>query len=64
VKIVVFDMIGRLVTTLVDQRMASGSHRVSWNGRDQNGGAVSSGVYFYHMQTEGFTATKKMVLIK
>ena len=64
VKIVVFDMIGRLVTTLVDQRLASGSHRVSWNGRDQNGGAVSSGVYFYHMQTEGFTATKKMVLIK
>ena len=64
VKILVFDMMGRLVTTLVDQRLAAGGHRITWNGRDHSGQAVSSGVYFYHMQTEGFTATKKMVMIK
>lgn len=64
VKLVVFDIMGRVVATLVDQHMSAGGHRVTWNGRTQDGQAVSSGVYFYHMQADGFSATKKMALIK
>jgi hypothetical protein len=64
VKMVVYDIMGRVVRTLVDQKMEAGSHRISWNGRDQAGNTVSSGVYFYHISADGFAATKKMTLMK
>jgi hypothetical protein len=64
VKMVVYDIMGRLISTLVDQNMSVGAHRIMWNGQDQSGKTVSSGVYFYHIQAEGFSATKKMVLMK
>jgi hypothetical protein len=64
VKMVVYDIMGRLISTLVDQNMSVGAHRIMWNGQDQSGKTVSSGVYFYHIQADGFSATKKMVLMK
>jgi hypothetical protein len=64
VKLVIYDLMGRIVSTLVDQNMSMGSHRATWNGRDQSGKVAASGVYFYHLQTDGFSATKKMVLMK
>ncbi|OGU26148.1 MAG: hypothetical protein A2X66_09260 [Ignavibacteria bacterium GWA2_54_16] len=64
VKLVIYDVMGRIVSTLVDQNLSMGSHRVTWNGRDQSGKVAASGVYFYHLQTDGFSATKKMVLMK
>ena len=64
VKLVVYDLMGRAVATLADQTMSAGAHRARWNGRDQAGTAVASGVYFYHLQADGFIATKKMVLMK
>jgi hypothetical protein len=44
--------------------MPFGSHTVAWNGTDDRGRAVSSGVYFYRIETEGFAATRKMMLVK
>lgn len=64
VKIVVYDIMGRMISTLVDQNMSVGAHRIMWNGQDQSGKTVSSGVYFYHIQADGFSATKKMTLMK
>lgn len=64
VKLVVYDIIGRVVKTLVDQRLDAGGHRAMWSGRDESGKTVASGVYFYHIQADGFNATKKMVLTK
>jgi hypothetical protein len=64
VKLAVYDVMGRLVRTLVDQHMDAGAHRAMWNGRDNNGQTLSSGVYFYHIQADGFASTKKMVLMK
>jgi hypothetical protein len=64
VKLIVYDIMGRVIATLVDQSMAAGGHRVGWNGRNQAGNTVSSGVYFYHIQADGFSATKKMVWMK
>ncbi len=64
VKIVIYGLSGEVVATLVNQTMSAGNYRVTWNGRTDDGRAVASGVYFYHLQAEGFTATKKMTLLK
>lgn len=64
VTIVVYDVSGRRVATLVDGYRAGGENRVTWNGRSDVGSEVSTGVYFYRMTTTGFTATRKMVLLK
>jgi len=61
----VYNVAGQLVATLVDGVRAPGiTHRVEWDGHNAAGQSVASGVYFYRLQTEGFTKTKKMVLLK
>ncbi len=59
VKIVVYDVTGRLITTLVDENFAPGSYEVDFNGDN-----YSSGVYFYRMITNDYSEVKKMVLVK
>jgi len=59
VKITVFDMLGRLVRTLVDEDKSGGSYKVEFNADN-----LSSGVYYYHLQTNDFTQTKKLVLMR
>ena len=57
-------MTGRLVNTLVDGNVDQGYHSVTWNGIDNNGNAVSSGMYIYALQGESVSITKKMMLLK
>jgi hypothetical protein len=65
VSVKVFDVAGRLVRTLLeDDRAAGAVHRVTWDGRNDAGESVSSGVYFYRLAANNFTQTKKMVLLK
>ncbi len=64
VKVVVYNLAGAEIATLVNQSMSAGNYRAMWNGRTDDGRTVASGVYFYHLQAEGFTATKKMTLLK
>lgn len=64
VRIEVFDISGRLVSTLVDQYREPGSYSVFWEGTDSYGARVSSGVYFYRMSAGEFVQTRKMVLLK
>jgi len=64
VAIRIYDTTGRLVRTLVDRKEAAGSHDVTWDGRDQFGTAVSSGVYFYKMTAGSFVESRRMVLLK
>jgi hypothetical protein len=64
VKVVVYNLSGAEIATLVNQSMSPGNYRAVWNGRANDGQTVASGVYFYHLQAEGFTATKKMTLLK
>jgi hypothetical protein len=64
VKVVVYNLSGAEIATLVNQSMSAGNYRAVWNGRTDDGRTVASGVYFYHLQAEGFTATKKMTLLK
>ncbi len=64
VSIRVFDVAGRLVRTLVEGPQSAGTRSVGWNGRDERGRAVASGVYFYRMQAGSFVQTRKMALLK
>jgi len=64
VRLVVYDILGQTVKTLVDGGMHAGSFVVDWDGTNQSGTQVSSGMYFYRLTTDDFTATKKMVLLK
>ena len=60
----VFDTQGRLVRTLVDGPLAAGEQRVVWDGADGDGHRAASGVYFYRLEAEGRSATRRMVLLK
>ncbi len=62
--IIIFDVAGRLVRTLVNEHRAAGAWSVQWNGGDDRGQRVASGVYFYRMRAGSFVDTKKMVLLK
>lgn len=64
VQLDVFDILGRRVTTLADGELEAGVHRVIWDGRDEEGAAVASGIYFYRLRSDKFTQTRKMLLLK
>jgi hypothetical protein len=59
VKLIVYDIQGREVQTLVNEKLGAGTYEVKFDGS-----MLNSGVYFYKLVTEGFTETKKMLLIK
>jgi flagellar hook assembly protein FlgD len=52
------------VRTLVDGRQPVGRYRVEWDGRDNSGTLVGSGIYFYRLATSHFSGTRKMLLLK
>jgi len=54
----------RIVRTLVDEHQSAGMHTLRWNGRDDDGAQLSSGIYFYRLKAKNFDQTKKMVLMK
>jgi hypothetical protein len=63
VELKVYAVSGRLVRTLVEGRRAAGSHSVRWDGRDDAGRKVSSGVYFYNLSANGISESRKMILL-
>ena len=61
----VYDILGRNVKTLVNEQQSIGRYRLKWNGRDQNGVPVASGIYFIHLLTDvGRSQTKKIMLLR
>jgi hypothetical protein len=65
VSLQVFDVSGRLVRTLVQgETVPSGRHEVVWNGQDETGRSVGSGIYFYRLEAGDFAATRRMSLVK
>jgi hypothetical protein len=60
----VYDIMGRKITSLVNDFRAAGQYEVSWNGKNSYGVNVTSGIYFYKITTENFTQTKQMLLVK
>lgn len=64
VQLIVYDMLGRTVRTLIDEDRSAGEHEVRWNGRSDRGEKVSSGTYLYRISIGEFQRTEKMVLLK
>jgi hypothetical protein len=64
VELKIFDLRGRLVKTLVNEKKDPGFYEVIWEGRDQKDRGVASGVYFLKMKAKGYSHTDKLVLIK
>jgi hypothetical protein len=64
VRLDVFNVLGQRVITLVDEYQEAGSKSVVWNGRDDVGSSVASGIYFYRLEADQFSATKKMMMLK
>ncbi|HER43998.1 MAG TPA: T9SS type A sorting domain-containing protein [Candidatus Eisenbacteria bacterium] len=64
VRLVVFDIRGRLVRTLVNGELPAGGKEIAWDGRDDDGRIVASGVYLYRLETPGTTVSRKIVLLR
>ncbi len=64
VSLKVFNIHGELVSTITDDVMEAGYHQYTWNGTNNRGGKVASGIYFYQIITNGFNQAKKMMLLK
>jgi len=64
VELRIFNVLGQQVRALANQAMEAGQHTIIWDGRDQGGTQVSSGVYFYRLSAGAYTDTKKMMLLK
>ncbi|MCI0495690.1 T9SS type A sorting domain-containing protein, partial [candidate division KSB1 bacterium] len=64
VDVVIFDLQGNLVKRLFNGRQNAGRYEMEWNGRNNQGIRVVSGIYFYRLTTEKFSATHKMILAK
>ncbi len=64
VSLKVFDLEGRLVRTLLNENLVAGSHNAFWDGRDNKGSGVASGVYFYQLKSRQVSLSRKMTLLK
>ena len=64
VNITVFDMMGKVVRTLVNDQQSAGYKTLQWNAMSNSGQPVSSGLYIYTIQTGEFSKTRKMILLK
>ncbi|NLI15896.1 MAG: T9SS type A sorting domain-containing protein, partial [candidate division Zixibacteria bacterium] len=64
IKLEIFDIAGRKVTTLADGNFEAGDHVLSWDGHDDYGRTVASGIYLYRLTDNGRVLTKKMILLK
>ncbi|HPN37787.1 MAG TPA: T9SS type A sorting domain-containing protein [Melioribacteraceae bacterium] len=64
VNLKIFDINGKEVNTLINDNLNSGTHKLIWSGTDKFNTKVASGVYFYQLNVNGFSNTKKMIYLK
>lgn len=64
VRLDVYDLLGRRVKTLLHGELEAGTHSVVWNGVDENGSSLASGVYYYRLEAGTFTQMRKMMMVK
>jgi len=63
-RISVYNVRGEHVATLLEEVLPAGKHQVTWNGLDEQGAPVPSGVYLYRLDAGGWSQTRRMVLMK
>ena len=64
VRLNIYNILGKKVSTLLNNVMSPGMHKIEWNAKDNEGNPVASGIYFYELSSSSFTARKKMLLIR
>ncbi len=64
VTVEIYNLLGQRVKVVAQRKFRSGTHTVYWDGKDEKGKEVSSGIYFYRVKTEESVQTRKMVLLK
>ena len=64
VKLVIYNLLGQRVRTLINERVEPGAYRVKWDALSDDGHAVASGIYIYRFEAADFTRVKKMILLK
>jgi len=64
VRLNIYNILGKKVSTLLNNVISPGKHKVEWNAKDNEGNPVASGIYFYELSSSSFTARKKMLLIR
>ena len=64
VELRVYDVAGRTIRTLARRVFAPGEHELEWDGRDDEGRSVTSGVYFYQIRTPGFVGRRKLAVLR
>jgi glucose/arabinose dehydrogenase len=64
VKLEIFNQIGERIKQLVNEYRNSGTYNIVWNGKMDNGAKAPSGVYFYRLQADDFSVSKKLILLK
>ncbi|MFH1699967.1 MAG: T9SS type A sorting domain-containing protein [Candidatus Zixiibacteriota bacterium] len=63
-EITIYNLLGELITVLLETHLTAGMHQVSWDGKDQNGNPTATGIYFYQITSGNYSETKKMILLK
>ena len=63
-RLLIYDLLGREVVTLINTDMDAGYYNARWDGRNQNGQSVGAGMYFYHLQSGPYRKSLKMLLVK
>lgn len=64
VHLAIYDLLGKQVAVLLDEEVTAGVHNMTWNGLNNFGLLVSSGVYYYRLVTDDFFQTKKLMLLR
>jgi len=63
-RLTIHDASGRLIRTLLDKPLSSGAHSIDWDGRDDQGQQVGSGVYFYHINAGAFEQGRRLTVVR
>ena len=64
VSLVIYDLLGRKIITLVNDDIIPGEHKIVWNGNNDSGRGVASGIYLYKLTTDNYSKVRKMVFLK
>ena len=64
VSLTIYDILGRQIIQLIDKEISAGAHNILWDGKNNTGEFVSTGIYYYKLEADNFVKTRKMILLK